>query len=274
MAREYRVLSALKGGAVPVPEVFTFCDDETIVGAPFYVMARVDGVVLHGPDDVTTIAPATATALCDRVVETLAALHEVEPEAIGLGDLGRPQNFVARRTDRWTAQWQQSPHRDFPMVERLGRRLAAEVPTDTDSALIHGDYRLGNMLVALDAPPRIAALLDWEMSTLGDPLTDLAHLLVYWEPTCGRVTHDSQRIAAHPGFRTGAELADRYAAVSGRDVEALAFYLAFEHWRAAIIKEGIVQRGLAGGADADGDQDDLAASVAVHLDEAADLLDR
>jgi aminoglycoside phosphotransferase (APT) family kinase protein len=272
MAREYRVLAALKDAPVAVPEVFGFCDDESVVGAPFYVMARVGGVVLHGPDDVATIASATATQLCDRVVDELASLHEVEPAAVGLADLGRPQDFVARRIDRWMTQWQHGAHRDFPMVEQLGRRFAAVVPADPDAALIHGDYRLGNMLVTVDDPPRVAALLDWEMSTLGDPLTDLAHLLVYWEPTCGRITHESQRIAAHPGFRSGAELAQRYAATTGRGIDALRFYLAFEHWRAAIIKEGIVQRHLASPDGGAADQEELAASVAVHLDEAADLM--
>jgi aminoglycoside phosphotransferase (APT) family kinase protein len=242
MAREYRVLAALGGGSVPVPTVFGFSDDETIVGAPFYVMSLVHGVVFHRRDDVASLTPTDA------------------------GEVSHAEGFVARRIGRWLEQWDRGPHRDHLLVERVGASLAAAVPVHAEATLVHGDYRLGNMLVATDDPIHVAAILDWEMSTLGDPLTDLAHLLVYWEPTCGRVTHESQSIAGHPGFLSGAELGARYAAASGRDVDGIGFYLAFEHWRAAIIKEAIFQRRRA---DTD---DELGDSVALHLEEAADLL--
>jgi aminoglycoside phosphotransferase (APT) family kinase protein len=271
MAREYKVLAALQGSEIPSPEVFGFCDDETIVGAPFYVMSCVHGSVFHRPEDVSGLSSVEAGRISLAVVNVLDQLHRIDPQAVGLHDLGRPGRFVSRRIGRWLEQWRRGPHRDHPQVELLGDRLAAAAPSQADATLVHGDFRLGNMLIAVDQPAPVAALLDWEMSTLGDPLTDLAHLLVYWEPTRGRVTHESQMIARHPGFLTGAELANRYAFVSGRDVSRLDFYLAFEHWRAAIIKEAIFMR-ASQGLDPAGPGIELGESVDRHLDEAADLL--
>jgi aminoglycoside phosphotransferase (APT) family kinase protein len=241
------------------------------VGAPFYVMSNVRGSVFHQLSDVHALDPQQAQAISLDLVDVLDRLHRVDPAAVGLQDLGRPAGFVARRIGRWLDQWHKSPHRDHPLVEPLATQLADAVPADADSTLVHGDYRLGNVIVTLDGPPRIAAVLDWEMSTLGDPMTDLAHLLVYWEPTRGRLTHESQTIVRRPGFLPGAELAERYAAGSGRDVSRLDFYLAFEHWRAAIIKEAIHMRAIAG-QRADAESDALGQSVALHLEEAADLL--
>jgi aminoglycoside phosphotransferase (APT) family kinase protein len=185
--------------------------------------------------------------------------------------LGRPEGFVARRIQRWLDQWHRSDHRDHPLIEPLAEELRAAVPARTDSTLVHGDYRLGNMLIDLDGPPKVAALLDWELSTLGDPLTDLAHLLVYWDRTRGRLTHESQRIAEHPGFFDSAQLIERYAAHSGRDVSNLDFYLAFEHWRAAIIKEAIYMRTTSGN-QPEAEGEDLGETVGRHLEEAADIL--
>jgi aminoglycoside phosphotransferase (APT) family kinase protein len=270
MAREHRVLTALQDSGVPVPIVFGFWADDDVVGAPFYVMSHVHGSVFHTRADVESLSSAQATAISDDTIDVLEHLHRVEPAAVGLADLGRPEGFVARRIGRWLDQWTRGRHRDHPLVESLARGLERAVPADADSTLIHGDYRLGNLLMGLGDPPRVIAVLDWEMSTLGDPLTDLAHLLVYWESTTGRCTHESQRIAEHPGFRSGAELAARYAARAGRDVSDLEFYLAFEHWRAAIIKEAIFMR-TADDHPAN-EEDDLGDSVGRHLEEAADLL--
>jgi aminoglycoside phosphotransferase (APT) family kinase protein len=271
MAREYKVLAALQSTTIPTPEVFGYCDDESIVGAPFYVMSRVHGSVFHRRADVSMLAPSQARDLSYAAVDVIEQLHRIDYDAVGLSDLGRPDGFVARRIARWLQQWRQGPHRQHQLVEMLGDKLGAALPPRSDATLVHGDFRLGNLLVALDDSVRVAAVLDWEMSTLGDPLTDLAHLLVYWEPTRGRLTHESQTIAQHPGFLTASELANRYATGSGRDLDRLDFYLAFEHWRAAIIKEAIFLRRTA-----DGDQseppDDLGDSVDRHLEEAADLL--
>jgi aminoglycoside phosphotransferase (APT) family kinase protein len=264
MGREYRVLAALDGSGLPVPRVYGYWDDEQVVGAPFYLMDYVPGSVFHRRSDVEGLSPAQARDVSEATIDVLDQLHAVDYVAVGLGELGRPDGFVARRIGRWLDQWHAGEHRDHPLVEPLGRELAERVPAHTDATLVHGDYRLGNLLVAVEEPPRVAAVLDWEMSTLGDPLTDLAHLLVYWDRTRGRLTHDSQTIAEQPGFLSAAELAERYAARTGRDLADLDFYLAFEHWRAAIIKEAIFMRTP--------DDHDLGDSVARHLEEAADLL--
>jgi aminoglycoside phosphotransferase (APT) family kinase protein len=271
MAREYRVQAALQGMGLPVPTVYVYCDDEAFVGAPFYVMGRVKGCVYHRRADVAGLSAEQASVVSKATVEVLDRLHRVDYAAVGLGQLGRPEGFVARRIGRWLDQWRRSEHRDHPLVEPLGQELANAVPADADSTLVHGDYRLGNMLIDVDRIPRVAAVLDWEMSTLGDPLTDLAHLLVYWDRTRGRLTHESQTIAEHRGFLDSTELAERYAAHSGRDLANLDFYLAFEHWRAAIIKEGIYVRTRKGD-HPETDGDDLGETVGRHLEEAAEIL--
>ncbi|MFI5052917.1 MAG: phosphotransferase family protein [Acidimicrobiia bacterium] len=269
MAREHRVLAALEGSGLPMPTVYGYWDDERVVGAPFYVMSYVPGSVFHRRADVEGLTEAQARAISEATIDVLDQLHRIDYTAVGLGELGRPDGFVARRIGRWLDQWRAGEHRDHPLVEPLGLELGQRVPAHADATLVHGDYRLGNLLVDVGLGdvgevPKVAAVLDWEMSTLGDPLTDLAHLLVYWDRTRGLLTHESQTIAEHPGFLSASELALRYAARSGRDLADLDFYLAFEHWRAAIIKEAIFMRTP--------DDQDLGASVARHLEEAADLL--
>jgi aminoglycoside phosphotransferase (APT) family kinase protein len=272
MGREYRVLAALRDTELPIPRAFGFCDDESVIGAPFYVMSRVHGHVFHRPDDVKDLTPAQTAAISAAVVNVLKQLHGVDYKAVGLGELGRPEGFVGRRITRWLDQWNRVEHRDHPMLESLSPRLQAALPEQADSTLVHGDYRLGNMLIAIDDPVRVTAVLDWEMSTLGDPLTDLAHLMVYWDPTRGRVTHEAQLIAQQPGFVTSSELARHYGEITGRSLEHLDFYLAFEHWRAAIIKEGIYMRRVNAG-QVDESTEEFGATVERHLEETAELLD-
>lgn len=271
MAREYRVQAALQHSGLPLARVYGYCDDESIMGAPFYVMSRVHGRVFHQRADVADLTPTQARQISEATVGVLRRLHEVDAAAVGLADLGRPEGFVARRISRWLDQWRSSEHREHPLVEPIGARLTGQVPDVADSTLVHGDYRLGNMIIAPGAPAPVAAVLDWEMSTRGDPLTDLAHLLVYWDRTRGRLTHDSQTISEHPGFLGSAALATRYAELSGRDIGTLPFYMAFEHWRAAIIKEGIYSRTRKFATD-EGEGDDIGDTVSLHLEEAADIL--
>lgn len=273
MAREHRVLAALGGTGLPVPLVHAYCDDESIVGAPFYVMDRVVGRVFHRGSDVVDLSEDQALAVSLAAVDVLGRLHAVDYADVGLAELGRPEGFVARRIGRWLEQWHRSEHRDHPLVDTLGAALASAVPSQASSTLIHGDYRLGNLLISLDGGAHVAAVLDWEMSTLGDPLTDLAHLMVYWDSPSGRRTHESQTIAEHPGFPDSAALAAHYGAATGRDLTDLDFYLAFEHWRAAIIKEGIFVRTRRGDHPEE-DADDLGDTVGRHLEEAEDIMRR
>jgi aminoglycoside phosphotransferase (APT) family kinase protein len=273
MRREFTVISALNKTDFPVPHAVCFCDDTSVVGEPFYVMEFIDGTALHTAEDVATLDVASAGRCSLALVETLAALHAVDPEQIGLGDFGRPHGFLERRIASWLRQWNSVEHRDFPAVQSLGQQLLGLIPAQSTTALIHGDYRLGNVLFELEPAVELAAVLDWELSTLGDPLTDLAHLLVYWEPTTGRITHPSQLIASHPGFLDGHSMVVRYAQLTGRDISQLPFYMAFEHWRAAIIKDAIYLRaGDTSGASLPEDIVFIGESVQLHLDEAADVL--
>ena len=273
MKREFTVISALNGTDFPVPRAVLYSEDRSVVGEPFYLMRFIDGAALHVPEDVVSLDAAAARTCSQTLIDTLATLHAVDPAAIGLKDFGWPQNFLQRRINSWLRQWQSVEHRDFPEVESLCQRLLAQIPGTSGATLIHGDYRLGNVLFQQQPSIRLTAVLDWEMSTIGDPLTDLAHLLVYWEPTRGRITHPSQVIARHPCFLDGRSLADRYAELTGRDVSQLPYYMAFEHWRAAIIKDAIYLRSRSVSQDTLPEHVvALGESVQLHLEEAADVL--
>jgi aminoglycoside phosphotransferase (APT) family kinase protein len=271
MAREYRVLAALQGTGLPIPMVHGYSDDVLIAGAAFYVMDHVKGLIIERRSDVVDRDERWAHACSLAAVEGLVAVQAIDTVSVGLETFGRPDNFLARRLTRWADQWHRGPHRDFPLFDEVARRLVELTPASSETSLVHGDYRLGNLIISEGTEPTIAAILDWEMSTRGDPLTDLAHLLVYWAPTCGHTTHESQRISQQPGFLTAAELTEVYAVRSGRDVSKLGFYLAFENWRAAVIKEGIHHRVLRGDAVGEGIEN-IGASVPLHLEEARDIL--
>jgi aminoglycoside phosphotransferase (APT) family kinase protein len=273
MRREFVALEGLAGVRFPVPRPIAFSDDKAVVGEPFYLMDFVAGTALHTVDEVVGLSSEVAGECSNQLVDTLAQLHSINPKEIGLGGFGRPDGFVERRIKSWMRQWHSVKHRELPAVETLGEQLLARLPESGDASLIHGDYRLGNVLFVFDPATSLTAVLDWEMSTLGDPMTDLAHLLVYWEPTTGRVTHPSQLISSYPGFLDGSAIVDRYGSLTGRDVSFLPFYLAFEHWRAAIIKDAIYLRAVA--REGDGLSEEfvsLGESVPRHLEEAADVL--
>jgi aminoglycoside phosphotransferase (APT) family kinase protein len=273
MKREFTVISALNRTDFPVPRAVFYSENKDVVGEPFYVMRFVAGTALHTPEDVASLDAAAARTCSEFLIDTLAALHAVDPAQIGLKEFGRPDNFLKRRINSWLKQWDSVEHRNFPEVHSLGQRLLTQIPAAGTTALVHGDYRLGNVLFQLQPPVRLVTVLDWELSTIGDPLTDLAHLLVYWEPTRGRITHPSQVIARQAGFLSGQDLADRYAHLTGRDCSQLPYYMAFEHWRAAIIKDAIYLRARSVSQDRlPDDVVSLGDSVQRHLEEAADVL--
>ena len=252
MRREFRVLSALAGTEVPVPRVLAFGDDDALIGATFYVMERVEGRILRTKQDMATLDPAEARACSENLVDVLAALHSVDYEAVGLADFGRPDGFLARNVARWGKQWQANKTRDLPALDELGRRLGAALPVSGPAAIVHGDYRLDNTMLAADDPGRIAAVLDWEMSTVGDPLTDVGLLLVYWGDGEHLAPLSAQGVADIPGFLSRDEVVTRYAERSGRDVEHLDFYVIFAMYKLAIIVEGIQARFLMGKTLGDG----------------------
>jgi len=268
MSREYRVLSALARTNVPVAPLVAACTDDEVIGAPFYVMEYVPGVVLRTRNDTKDLTEAQAADLSRRLAEMLAAIHAVDVDQVGLGDLGRGAGYLRRQLARWQRQWELSVTEDRPGYTQLVERLTAALPADAESqtTLVHGDYRLDNALVTLNPEPRIAAVVDWEMATLGDPLADLGLTLVYWtengeegwlspgggeggegdEGGEGGDKTGTRGVAtdatAGPGFWTRAEFAAEYARITGRDVSRIGYYVAFGYFKLAVVLEGIHAR--------------------------------
>jgi aminoglycoside phosphotransferase (APT) family kinase protein len=247
MGREHRIISALGPTDVPVPRTLHLCTDESVLGAPFYVMERVVGihVVREFPPGYAD-QPEQRRAVGERLIDVLADLHSVDYEAVGLAEFGRPEGFAARQVRRWTKQWNATRDRDRPALDALAARLAETVPTAQRSSIVHGDYRLDNCLLDPAAPGHIKAVLDWEMSTLGDPLTDIGMMFVYWpEPGEERASSMSP-VTTLPGFPTRVEIAERYARNTGTDLSDLNWYVGFAFFKFAAIIAGIVARSAAG----------------------------
>jgi aminoglycoside phosphotransferase (APT) family kinase protein len=247
MSREFRVLSALHGTSIPVPAPVAACTDPDVIGAPFYLMEYVDGRVLRTKQDAAQLTGDQARALSERLAEMLAAIHGVDIEATGLTGFGRPEGYLARQLTRWQRQWELSATREMPGYDRLVGRLAAGLPEDGDHSLVHGDFRLDNMLVTLGLRPKVAAVVDWEMSTLGDPLADLGLTLIYWaDPDDAQWAEISigAAVTGMPGFLTRAELAARYVDLTGRDLSGIGYYMAFGCYKLAVVLEGIHARFL------------------------------
>jgi aminoglycoside phosphotransferase (APT) family kinase protein len=243
MSREHTIISALGPTPVPVAPAVGLCTDPEVNGAPFYVMRFVDGHVLRDS--------ATATAVLDTdgrrragesIADVLADIHAVDVDAVGLGELGRKEGYIARQLKRWYSQFQASnelTHRPVPSVHEVHERLAAQIPDQGPATIVHGDYRLDNCMV--DETGEVIAVLDWEICTLGDPLADVGLLAVYWSDP-----GDEHALLAAPttadGFLTRAQLLARYAERSGRDLSAIDFYVAFGYWKLACIVEGVYSR--------------------------------
>lgn len=247
MAREHRIVSAVGRSDVPVPATLGLCEDLDVNDAPFYVMDYVDGAVLN--DGATTEALLSLEArrsLSEHTVDVLAALHAIEPSDIGLGDLGKREDYIARQLKRWHGQWEKSKTRELSQMEEVFAGLSAKVPEQIGAGIVHGDYRLGNMLV--NSEGRILAVLDWELCTLGDTLADVGYLLNNWfQP--GETSADLQAAfgpTSVGGFSTREEFIARYAERTGREVTAINYYRAFQYWRLAAIVEGVLARYLKG----------------------------
>jgi aminoglycoside phosphotransferase (APT) family kinase protein len=245
MGREQRVVSALAGTPVPVAPVAGFCEDESVNGAPFYVMEFVEGPILRGLAEAGAFPEeADRRAIGERVVDTLVEIHAVDPDAVGLGDLGRKEDYVARQLHRWQGQWEKSKTRELPAIDAVHERLAARIPEQGPATIVHGDYRLDNMILTPEG--EVAAVVDWELCTLGDPLADVGLLMVYW-PEAGEETIAlGQPATLAPGFPKRKELKARYAERSGRDLSQLDFFVALGYWKLAIILEGVYARYAAG----------------------------
>ena len=243
--REFRVMSALRATDVPVAQMHVLCEDESVIGRAFYVMEFVEGPVLRGLAEAEAFPDeADRRAIGERVADTLVAIHAVDPDAAGLGDLGRKQDYVARQLRRWHGQWEQSKTRELAAIDAVHERLSARIPEQGPATIVHGDYRLDNMI--LTPAGEVAAVVDWELCTLGDPLADVGLLLVYW-PDSAEDLALGQPANLAPGFPSRAELASRYAERSGRDLSQIDFYVALGYWKLAIILEGVYARYTAGG---------------------------
>ncbi|MEO9325710.1 phosphotransferase family protein [Nocardioides sp. C4-1] len=252
MGREFTVMSALAGSDVPVPPTYAHCRDTTVLGAEFYVMGKVDGVAYRTSAQLEPIGADATTALARSMVEVLARLHAVAPDDVGLGDLGRPAGFLERQVRRWGRQLEGSATRPLPDAVRLLARLSSSVPPDGAPGIVHGDYRLDNLLCVADDPAPVKAVVDWEMATLGDPLTDVALLLVYDELGSlvgGAAVSDASSAPGYPDRDT--QLAT-YESASGRPLGDLSFHLGLAYLKIAVILEGIHHRHLAGQTVGDG----------------------
>jgi aminoglycoside phosphotransferase (APT) family kinase protein len=244
MAREYRVISALAATAVPVPQPLALCQDVDVIGAPFYVMGFVDGVVLDRPDVLARVTPDQATRSSELLMDTLVDLHDVDPQHVGLGDFGRPEGYLARQLKRWHGQWQASETQPREELAQLVTRLGDELPQQSAPGIVHGDYRLTNVMIA-PSFDRIAAVVDWEMATVGDPLADVGLLVVYHR-LAAEGAMVMPRLTPEAGFLPADALVARYGERSGRGLAALDWYVAFGFFKLAVIAEGIHHRYLAG----------------------------
>jgi len=247
MGREARIQQALAGTSVPVPRVVLLEASGDLLGVPFYVMDKVPGHVIRAEMPAGYAeTPAEKLALADALVDVLADLHTVDPEAIGLGDYGRPHGYLERQIRRWNGQWEKTKTHEVKAFDELGSRLARLLPESPRESIVHGDYRLDNCLMALADPSRVTAVLDWELSTLGDPLTDLGMLLFYWREPGEDEPVLTPAVTRSPGFPRRAHLAERYAQRTGAQLDDIAFYEAFAHFKFAVIAQGIAARVAAG----------------------------
>ena len=251
MRREYTVISALNRTGVPVPRTLGLCTDDSVNGAPFYVMSFVEGHIVRDERAAAELDEASRARAGDSLIDTLAGLHAVDVDAVGLGDFARRDSYIARQLKRWHGQFSQSTVDGQPgpaVIDRVHQLLASRIPEQQGVSIVHGDYRLDNTV--LDDQGGVQAILDWEICTLGDPLADLGLLLVYWaEPGDADQALLGVAPTTLPGFARRSELLARYAEVSGRDVSDIAFYRAFGFWKLACILQGVHVR-YAGGAAA------------------------
>jgi aminoglycoside phosphotransferase (APT) family kinase protein len=268
MAREHRIISALAPTDVPVAPTLGLSEDDSVNGAPFYVMDWVEGPVLRSASDAKLFEdPSDRRAIGERVVDTLVTIHAVDPDAVGLGELGKKSDYVARQLHRWNGQWEKSKTREVPLVEKVHDRLVARIPEQGPATIVHGDYRLDNMILTDEG--KVAAVVDWELCTLGDPLADVGMLLVYWGEEGDELVPLEPATQA-PGFPSRDDVRRLYAERSGRDLSEIDYYVALGLWKLAVILEGVFARYSAGQYGAGDEEYEQFGRVVSRLAEAAD----
>ena len=244
MGREFRVIDALQSSDVPVPSTIGFCEDLSVNERPFYVMDFVDGHILRSPEEATAFGADLLPDVTRSLIEVLAGIHVVDVDSVGLGDLGRKENYVARQLRRWMGQFEASKTRERPKLVAVHDHLVDRIPEQGKAGLVHGDYRLDNCLIADDGS--VAAVLDWELCTLGDTKADIASLLTYWaRPTDGFTPIDIAPTLAD-GFPERAQLLEWYEQAVGHTIDDMDFYMSFASWRLAAILEGVYSRYVSG----------------------------
>jgi aminoglycoside phosphotransferase (APT) family kinase protein len=268
MSREHRIIAALGAHtSVPVPPAVGFCADPAVNGAPFYVMGYVDGHVLRSVEGAKVLDEERRRMAAESLVDVLVEIHAVDPDAVGLGDLGRKEGYLERQLRRWHTQFEKSKSREVPLVDEMYERLLAAVPDQGPATIVHGDYRLDNAMLGDDG--RVRAVLDWEICTLGDPLADVGLLTVYWAEPGDPAPALLEAPTTLEGFPRRAEITRRYAEGSGRDVSHLGYYVAFGYWKLACILEGVYARYAGGAGGGDRSAFEAFAQHVVHLAEAA-----
>jgi len=270
MSREHRIMAALHDTAVPVPPVVGLCQDEAVNGADFYVMGFVEGKIVFNLADGEAIDPELRPVMTNSLTDTLAALHAIDPDDVGLGDLGRKEDYCARQLRRWKRQVDEGSDRAMPLFQDLHSRFVENIPTQQGAGIVHGDYRMDNCMMSHDGS--VAAVLDWELCTLGDVLADVAGMAMWWgdDPSAGGRLGDVPTRAE--GFGSRVDMLERYALHSDRDTSDLPWYVAFQHWRLAAISEGVRVRFAAG---AMGDQEGTAeADARASVDGLVETADR
>jgi aminoglycoside phosphotransferase (APT) family kinase protein len=250
VVREARLLRAIQGTAARVPEVLAVCDDEAVIGAPFYVMERIRGEVITKEVPAALDTPAERRRIGEQLIDALVEIHGVDWQAC-LEGFGRPSGYLQRQVRRFAGLWEHSRTREVEAVERVGAWLAEHIPESGPATIVHGDFRLGNTMFAADAPARLCAVFDWEMATIGDPLADIGYMCATWseagDPPVGRF--ELGRVTRAEGFPTRAELIARYEERSGREVRDLPWYTTLALWKSVVFMEGNYRRAIEGRTD-------------------------
>jgi aminoglycoside phosphotransferase (APT) family kinase protein len=245
MGREFRVLSKLHGAYPPAPKVYLYCADDSVLGAPFYVMEPINGIILRrDPPDGLAFTAETARKICESFANNLACLHSIDYSAIGLGDLGKPQGYLERQVRGWSERYDGSKTHEIPEAQQVSQWMRQNLPLSNEASLIHNDYKLDNVILDADDLTHIIGVLDWEMCTIADPLSDLGSTLAYWIEAKDPDELQTLRWGPtnYPGSMTRMELAERYGEITGRDISNLAFYLVFARFKLAVIVQQIYYR--------------------------------
>lgn len=273
MAREHRLMHALRDSPVPVPLMVGLCQDESVNDRDFYVMHFLDGVIVRDADIGRTVPVETRTTMCHELIKTLVDLHRVDIDAVGLGNLAKRSGYIERQIKRWSGQWEQSKTREIPLIDRVRDTLLERMPDEAQTTIAHGDYRLSNCMMDRSGP--VAGVLDWELCTLGDPMADLAGLLGYWHDPEDPDAGGDNETTGLEGFLSAEEMAGLYAEEMQVSLDLVDYYRGWAAWRLACIGEGVYARyinGQQGSQDEDLDLDEYRESVERRVHKAAAYL--